>query len=199
LKAEAIINAYQKVARPILLRYLGERQTCVASTRITIETMRCLGLEAEPVAVQLVVQCPLLKYAYISGFSDKQRKHMARRNKKPIQTRGAGGYNGHVIAAVAGQWLIDSSIDQIESPEHGLLVAPTVLVMPLPEDREIVLEAMRLDMSGFTDEGHRLEISYASHWDYSFVNSDAWEFCAAMKFVVAHIVAAMTEVAGAAS
>ncbi len=199
MNPEAIVNAYQQVARPIILRYLGERQTCVASTRITIETMRCLGLEAEPVAVQLVVQCPLLKYAYISGFSDKERKRMARRNKKPIQNRGTGGYNGHVIAAVAGRWLIDSSIDQVESPAHGLLVAPTVLVMPLPEDQEIALDAMRLEMSGFTDEGHRLEISYASHWDYSFVNSEAWKFCAVMQFVVAQVIAAMTEAVSAAS
>jgi hypothetical protein len=191
---ETIINAYQKVARPIMLRYIGDRQTCVASTRITIETMQCLGLDAEPVAVQLVAECPALKYAYISGFSAQERKQMARRNKRPIQNRGTGGYNGHVIAAVAGRWLVDASIDQIQSVEHGLCLGPTVLVMPLPEDETISLKAMRLEMTGISDEGQRLKIQYCSHWDYSFVNSEAWEFCVAMKFVVARIVAAMTEV-----
>jgi hypothetical protein len=153
--------------------------------------MECLGLDAEPVAVQLAAECPALKYAYISGFSEKERKRMARRNKKPIQNRGTSGYNGHILAAVAGRWLIDSSIDQIQSIEHGLCLAPTVLVMPLP-DETIPLKAMRLEMTGVSDEGQRLRIQYCSHWDYSFVNSEAWEYCAAMKFVVALIIEAMT-------
>lgn len=186
---ETIIAAFAAVARPVMLRYLGgDRQTCIASTRMTIETMRGLGLAAEAVPVQFVVQCKALSYAYISGFSDKQRRRMARKSGKPIQTRGAG-WNGHLIAAVEGRWLIDSSIDQIQSPDHGLVVEPCALVMPIPEG--IALTRLSVEVRGATDNGQDLEIKYRSIENHSYRDAPAWEFCWGMKFAVAAVIEEM--------
>lgn len=190
---ETVVAAYQEVARPIMLDFMGgDRQTCIAATRITIETMRAFGLAAEPVSVKFVLHCPALGFAYISGFSAQERKRMARRNGKPIQNRGVGGYNGHLIAAVAGQWLIDPTIDQAESIEHGLRIEPTILVMPLPGD--IKLKSMHATLKGTVDSGHEIEIGYRSRRDRSFETAEAWEFCLGMRFVVAQIVGAMDNV-----
>jgi hypothetical protein len=189
--AETIVAAFQQVARPIMLRFMaGDRQTCIACTRITIETMRCLGLDAEPVSVQLVAQCPELKFAYISGFSGKERRRIARRNGKPIQNRGTGGYNGHVIAAVAGRWLIDSSIDQVQCVEKGLRVEPSILVIPLPES--LSLKRLAVNLTAVIETGQRLEIQYRSRADSRFAAAEAWEFGWEMKFVTAQILDAMT-------
>ncbi len=192
MESETIISAFASVARPVMLAYLGgDRRTCIASTRMTIETMRSLGLEAEAVPVQFMVHCKALNYAYISGFSQKARDRMARRAGKPILTRGSG-WNGHLIAAVAGRWLVDSSIDQIDSPDHGLLVEPCTLVMPIPEGERLSLKRLSVEIRGATDNGQQLEISYRSIQNHAYRESEAWEFCWGMKFVVAAILEEMT-------
>jgi hypothetical protein len=189
---ETIVAAFASVARPVMLAYLGgDRRTCIASTRMAIETMRALGLEAEAVPVQFVVRCKALNFAYISGFSHKARQRMARQTGKPILTRG-DGWNGHLIAAVAGRWLIDSSIDQIHSPDHGLVVEPCALVMPIPEGKVPSLKRLHVEARGETDNGQRLEISYRSIENHTYRDAEAWEFCAGMKWVVAAILDAMT-------
>jgi hypothetical protein len=191
-RAETIMAAFASVARPVMLRFLGgDRQTCIASTRMTIETMRSLGLEAEPVPVQFMAHCRALNFAYISGFSDKARRRMARRAGKPILTRGAG-WNGHLIAAVAGRWLVDSSIDQIHSPDQGLLVEPCTMVMPIPEGEPLSLKRLSVEMRGETESGQKLEVSYRSIVNRAYRDSEAWEFCWGMKLAVAAIIEEMT-------
>ena len=192
-KDEAIIAAFAATARPVMLKYLGgDRQTCIASTRLTIETMRCLGLDAAEVPVQLLVQCKAMNFAYISGFSAKARARMQRKAGKPITTKGAGGFNGHLLAAVAGRWIIDSSLDQIHTPELGIVVSPCTVVMPIPEDAPpLKLNRLSITAKGLTDGGQEIDIKYRAIENYTFRTSAAWEFCVGMKYVVAQIIDAM--------
>ena len=65
-------------------------------------------------------------------------------------------------------------------------------MLPIPQDEEIDLRAMRIEAGVVTEEGHRLELLYLSTWDYSFVNAPAWEVCAGMQFAMATIIGAMS-------
>jgi hypothetical protein len=195
MNAETIIEAFARTARPVMLRFLdNDRQSCIAAARLTVETMKFLGLAAEPIPVKLWVQCEELQYGYISGFSKRERERVERRVKKPIQHRGVGGYNGHVIVGVTapdeGRWLIDPSIDQIESRENGLTVAPTILVLPVA-DPKVAWKRVGVQLTAVIDEGRRVEIGYRARSDYSFIKAEAWEFCPAMQYVTVQLLNAM--------
>lgn len=127
---ESLLERFAAVARPEIRRdHLPN--SCIASTWITIEVMRQLGVAARALEVRLSVgnaayrrlrdlfgppKTPtLLKQwaaehgAYVVGvgFDD-----------------GSVGIGGHLVALVAEGFLVDASIDQTVDPPHGLNPPP---------------------------------------------------------------------------
>lgn len=181
-----VLAAYGRVARHVILRYL-ERQSCIASTRITVEVMRHFQLAAKALPMRLVVECPKLKYAYVSGLTAAQKAH-AKKQSVAWSTRG-GGYDGHVVALVANSWIVDASIDQVESAEHGFTVPPSVLLVPVPIG--INRRRMHIEIQGVTDNGHELKIRYMSSRDKTFYATPAWELCTDLGSVVDLVISAV--------
>ena len=193
LEPAAIVETYKRIARPMMLNFLLNRQTCIASARITQEVMRTFGLHTRVIPVKLAVECQELKYAYVSGFDEAEQEHI-KRTAANWRNRGQG-WQGHLVLRVAHRWLIDPSIDQIESPEHGLTLGPSILVIPISPTFQI--QRMHLEANAITDEGHKLRIQYFSMWDQAFRSTPAWEMDPITNLIVAEIYRAVRSAIGA--
>lgn len=115
-----------------MLRYLTPN-SCVQATRITCDVLQEFGIEVQPYPVQWMVNVPSLHYAYISGFRGQEKEDLRKRSAKWIDradTLGAG-WEGHLVGIAEGRWLIDASIDQCASREHGFEIPPEVLVIDM--------------------------------------------------------------------
>lgn len=130
---EEILKVYSQIARPIILEYF-RKDSCIASTRITVEVFSRLGFKATPL--------PCYVQIYNSKFREifEREKHWPTKEemKKWITEGGwgisiglgdhkGGGYVGHLVAIVENKYLIDSSIDQAERPNKEIFL-PTILV-----------------------------------------------------------------------
>ncbi len=159
-----IIARYAEVARPVILEFFPPN-SCIASTRITIEVLSRFGIKAQPVPVCFVAECRERQLAYVSGIDLKGRAHQ-------IQHATVDAWRGHLVA-VAHRHLIDASFDQCSMPDHGVPIPPFVFVVPLPDSirpREIhaVLELV-------TDTGEKLKVQYFPLRDETFSEAPAWE------------------------
>ena len=188
---EQLMTTYSNVARHIMLQYMG-RHSCITATRITTEVMKYFGYPTRVLTTRLVAECKDLKFAYISGFDDKTRAEMHKKVTNWVDLKddnGEVGYNGHVIAVVNRKWWIDSSIDQIQSEPHGLVVKPSVLVLPL--DTKIKLKDLHVHATVFVENNAQVNIQYMPHSDYSFYQMPAWEIDDAVLYVCNEIVHAL--------
>ena len=187
-----VIYAFVRLARPIMVRAIG-RQSCIASTRITIEVMARFGIVAEPAPCKLIAQCDALKLVYLSGFSGKEKREMSRKAKSFTTRRHNPhdrGWCGHVVAVIENRIWLDASLDQIHSPEHGFEIPHEMLVVLL--DPKIPVPDTALE--AVVDVGeHRVKIHYRPSGDFSFCDTPAWEFDAGMELIVDCIVKAIME------
>ena len=192
LSKREVIDAYVRLARPIMVKAIG-RQSCIASTRITIEVMDRFGIPAEPAPCKLIAQCEALMLAYVSGFNGEEKRAMSRKAKSFVTRRvnpRDPGWCGHVVAVVEGKLWLDASIDQIHSPELGFEIPHEVLLIPL--DPKVPIPDTAIE--AVVDVGeHRVKLNYIPSGDYSFVDTPAWEFDAGMELIVDCIVNAIVE------
>jgi len=134
------ISAYAAVARPIIRRdHLAN--SCIASTRITIDVFQQLGYHAEPLEVVVSVG----DKAYVRHWrkhgpprSREDYDHMVRTTGAVVigigQDRSGDGIGGHVVAVVEDTWLVDASLDQVSRMTRARI--PPVFTCPiLPEHR----------------------------------------------------------------
>jgi hypothetical protein len=124
---ERLLWAFQDVAYESL-RVLPING-CIGATRITIDVLSHFGLTARPCAVTLracnhdprhpeSVSTPVV-YAIGAG------------KDLPGDPR-PGKWDGHLVAIVENQWLVDASIKQVERPEYGLRIEEPILLAPTP-------------------------------------------------------------------
>lgn len=135
------LETFAKVARDeILLDF--KIDSCIASTRITIEVMRRLKVKARPLAVEATV--------YNEGFhdavtaegwpdtSDTEAFHAwcDKHNAWSLgidrsQSQGDMRWPGHLVALVGrSPYLVDAAADQMSRPKKGIEM-PGVFVQPL--------------------------------------------------------------------
>ena len=121
--------AFQDVAYDTL-RHLP-LSNCIGATRITIEALRYFGLTVRPCPVTLRAcnHDPRQKppsvpnpFVYAIGAG----KDLAP-DPKP------GKRDGHLVAIVEKQWLVDASIKQVERVEQGLRIDDPILLAPIPD------------------------------------------------------------------
>lgn len=139
MNIEEVLKGYTRIARPIILEYF-QKDSCIASTRITVEVFSRLGFKAMPLPCQVQV--------YNNKFREifEREKHWPTKEEmEKWVTQGAWGigigfgdhkgegYLGHLVAIVENRYLIDSSIDQAERP-HKEIFFPAILVAEINRD-----------------------------------------------------------------
>ena len=139
MNIEEVLKVYARIARPIILEYF-RKDSCIASTRITVEVFTRLGFKTIPLPCQVQI--------YNSKFREifEREKHWPTKEEmEKWITEGAWGigigfgdnkeegYLGHLVAIVENKHLIDSSIDQAERPNKEIFF-PAILVTEVNRD-----------------------------------------------------------------
>jgi hypothetical protein len=173
----AVVRAFARVARRIILRHLN-RRSCIASSRITIECLKNFGIESSPVPVRFILRAPDLHMVFVAGISPEEQASARRSARKYIElaTGPGGGWNGHVIVKAPG-FVIDPSFDQALDAfaEAGCRIddAPRIAVFPLqgvklPEDFCATFTAT-------LDDDTKITAQYDALFDTTFADQPAWE------------------------
>ena len=139
MTVEEVLKVYTRIARLIILEYF-RKDSCIASTRITVEVFSRLGFKAIPLPCQVQI--------YNSKFREifEREKHWPTKEEmEKWITKGAWGigigfgdhkgegYWGHLVTIVENRYLIDSSIDQAERPSKEIFL-PAILVTEVNRD-----------------------------------------------------------------
>ena len=122
------------IARAVRQAVLVEfrHDSCIASTRVTLEVCRYWGLAARPQAVKVQAFTPQAwqqRAALRNVPVDKWPKGAWSVGIAGSGKHGPGRWDGHLVA-LHGRWLIDPSLDQLARPQHGLLVLASAFRMP---------------------------------------------------------------------
>ena len=126
---EDILGRFAEVARPEILRD-HIPNSCIASTWITIEALRRLGINAEPLEVRLTVGNAAYK-RLVSEIgrppqSEEELEEWSNQHGADVVGVGfdpptPGNIGGHIVALADGSHLVDASIDQVSNPATGIL------------------------------------------------------------------------------
>ena len=117
------------MARPEILRD-HKPGSCIASTWITIEVLRRLGIKAEPLEVSLTVGNAAYKRLVDKiGVPQSEeeleewfREHGADVTGIGFDPPSQHGIGGHIVALAVGSHLVDASIDQASNPSTGMAI-----------------------------------------------------------------------------
>ncbi len=123
-RTELIIEGLVHVARPFLLQYYPE-DSCVLSTRISIEVLKRHGISARPLPVRVKAFNALAHSLLVEKKWEQLKTDDAAWSVAlGYDTREIGKFNGHLVAYVEEQYLVDLSISQISRPERNLPLEP---------------------------------------------------------------------------
>lgn len=149
---ERIVTTYAEIARPWTLSYFPERNSCIGVTRGTLEVFALLGLKAWPVSVRLQLKCPAWGYEICVGLNaaDKERARKISKSFLSVGTK-TKGYEGHLIIATEGGWLVDPTFD------FALQLLGQVAPEPKPPEEDFIL-AMHCGDDAKLDEHFVIEI-----------------------------------------
>jgi hypothetical protein len=189
-----IIKRYAAVARPIMFRCGVQRRACITAARITTLALEALGVRGvAAVPVSMAFQVPDLNYCYIAGFPER-REELRSKAAEFIDLNGPGpSWMGHLVV-VAANYLIDASVDQAQSPAHGVVIDPMALAIPLPKGQARQVRAGQTSIAAqllLNGTGHHAQLCYEPLDDLEWLTSDAWAHDPAAALVAAVIVEEM--------
>lgn len=162
IQIETLLNRYAKVAREEIRKDF-KIDSCIASTRITLEVFKRLGIKGQPVPVQTTVVN--VNHWIDVGFHDPKSV-------------------GHVIALLNKLWLVDAAIDQCTRPEKELFLPP-VFYSKAPK---LFLKGEPL--LNVIDNNGRIGIQYTPHTNkLLFQSSKDWLLASRWAPVVRRILA----------
>jgi hypothetical protein len=132
------IGFYRALGKDIRprVRELYAQDSCIATTKVTYDTLKAVGVDVFPLSVKVAVVNRAL-YDYATEHQEFPEVGSA---AYTAEMYGVGiGYGeeqpgrwaGHLVAIAERRWLLDFSIDQATRPEHGIMLAP--LVVPVTE------------------------------------------------------------------
>lgn len=169
---ERIIATFARVARPIMRKWMTPN-SCIASARVTIETMKLFNLRAEEIPVSYVFQVPARKYARISGFSGKEQADMKCKATTWRDELPEGlGWNGHLLVLVEDRWVLDPSIDQMASRGFRVEIPEEVFVIDTAGRK--LEQFCQIELRLILDDGHNAALMYRRIPDLSYRESEAW-------------------------
>ena len=103
--------------------------SCIACTRIAVDTLREFGVRAQPVAVQVNIHYATAAAHITDGtpeaIADDPEAWTFQLGFGPFEL-GDDIYNGHVVCVVEGRLLLDLTLGQANRPEHGVRLGPSV-------------------------------------------------------------------------
>jgi hypothetical protein len=170
---EQILAAYAKIARPVMRQFM-EAESCVTATRVTCEFFDGCHMPSVPVPCKLMFKVPGKNYMYVSGWKGKIKERMKHEAKAWHDVAPVGPtWAGHLLALVQDRWLVDASIDQVTSPEHGVTVPPIALVVDLGTQGATALTGT-VSAAVVLDDGASAEITYISTDDHKYAKTEAW-------------------------
>ena len=142
-----------------------EPKSCIATTRVVIETLRYFGVQARPWAVNFRVFTPSAWQATLDGVPVADWPEDA---WSAGMTAATDEQVGHVVATAAG-CLIDASADQIGRPAKGIPpVAPLVFRLPDDWDPAPGRDAVLVEAEGchlvYGASGSRVYATQSPNW-----------------------------------
>ena len=172
----AAIEAFAKIARPIMLKYM-RTNSCIAAARTTIEVMKIYGLRAVEIPVCFAFQVPARDYARLAGFAAEERKDMRARSKtwQDLTSPDGAGWNGHLVVLVEDRWLIDAAIDQADAPQFGVSVPAEVFVVDMRGQAWNPNERFEINLGLILDNGDHADLIYRRIKDRSYLETEAWQ------------------------
>jgi hypothetical protein len=128
-----VLLRYTEVARPIIREYF-RADSCIASTAITIEVMKRLGIVATPYPCRvLVFNAPFMSRVKRERRYPDSTEVIKWTTGTNLWSVGVGyttnnePHVGHLIAIVENKYLVDASIDQASRPHKGILLPPVMI------------------------------------------------------------------------
>jgi hypothetical protein len=135
-KTDDILKALG-AAQPAMEATLGA-DSCIACTRIAVDTFRAFGVRAKPLAVEVVIRNAAAA-AHIERGEPEAIEHDPAAWSMQLgftpQDLGDHIYNGHVVCIVERRRMLDLTLGQASRPEHGIRLGPSVFGS-LPPDFE---------------------------------------------------------------
>jgi hypothetical protein len=121
--------------QPAMVAALGT-DSCIACTRIAVDTLREFGVRAQPLAVEVTVHNAAAAAHIERGepegtFDDREARSFGL-GFAPHDL-GDDIYNGHVVCIVERRVMLDLTLPQASHPEHGVQLPPATFE-PLPAD-----------------------------------------------------------------
>lgn len=136
---EEVLKVYTRIARPIILEYF-RKDSCIASTRITVEVFSRLGFKAIPLACHVQIYNSKFREIFERESHWPTKEEMGKWITEGAWGIGIGfgdkkeqGYLGHLVAIVENRYLIDSSIDQADRPNKEIFF-PGIMVTEVTRD-----------------------------------------------------------------
>jgi hypothetical protein len=176
-----VVRRLLDVGRAVVLGAGACRNSCILCTALTIDAARHFGVAATPlkvrlrtdnaVATRIVAECEAAGRPAIVADPEAWSVGLGFGSPGEGATGGdydrAGLWPGHLVAIVAGRWLVDLSADQANSPEHGIELAPLAAVVTprfLAGDEDVVGEqrGCRVQYRAFPGEP---DWTHSPQWD----------------------------------
>lgn len=171
---EILLELFTEIADPWIAQL--ENRSCVAAVRILQQCLETFGVKVEPRPVYFTIQIKSLEIGYMCGLRPDQVKGQPKSWIPASPLRTGTGWNGHLVALVDKQFLVDPSFDApfIEMQLAGKLPSyerSGTLVLPLGREIEHNFAA---DILGRVEE-LEVEVRYGSTADDSYLQAPAWE------------------------
>jgi CBS domain-containing protein len=141
-KRQLVLDAYSRVARPVI-RQVTSAESCIFSTRVTLEVLSRFGIGGRPLSVQAILKNRQRRHAdqlrKQHGWSDQQFNRF--RDRAGAYSVGVGvnvpkatphSFSAHLVAITNAGDLVDASLDQGSRPDRGIDVPGVVVVSGVP-------------------------------------------------------------------
>jgi hypothetical protein len=145
VRLSAAVHRLAAHAPPIIVRGAREREVCVLATRVGIETLRRVGVEAEPWPVR-VVAANRIYYDWLNarppGPPPTESEYDALRARggyaldvgHPDAPERPNAWRGHLIVRVPALGVcVDLNAGAFARPQHGIPIPPSLVIPWGPE------------------------------------------------------------------
>jgi hypothetical protein len=101
------LSKFCLLANREIFKFYGRRDSCVFSTAVVCDVLTRFGIDAKPLRVEAAVfdTKPGGRGVVLGGFSEPAQRKAA----------GEGMWHGHLVTLVDNEYLIDTTLDQVNS------------------------------------------------------------------------------------
>jgi hypothetical protein len=111
--------AFCQLANREILKFQGMRATCIFSTGVCCDVLNHFGIKAEPLRVTASVHSDHGTIATLLGSDGCGQR---------LPKAGPGMWHGHLVSLVADEYLLDSTLDQVNGKNPN--AKPCVIYLP---------------------------------------------------------------------